>query len=68
MSANCSVAIENWNGSSMAQPDATVFVIDDDVSVRESLEALIALAGCQVVTFDSAQAFLDRARAPGQWP
>lgn len=65
MSANCSVAIENWNGSSMAQPDATVFVIDDDVSVRESLEALIALAGCQVVTFDSAQAFLDRARAPG---
>jgi FixJ family two-component response regulator len=50
---------------STAQPEATVFVIDDDVSVRESVEALIRLAGWQVVTFESAQAFLDQARSPG---
>ncbi len=49
----------------MTQPEATVFVVDDDVSVRESLEGLIALAGWPVATFASAQAFLDRPRAPG---
>jgi FixJ family two-component response regulator len=49
----------------MTRPEATVFVIDDDVSVRESLEGLIAVAGWPVATFASAQAFLDRARAPG---
>jgi FixJ family two-component response regulator len=49
----------------MIQPEATVFVIDDDVSVRESLEGLIAVAGWPVATFASAEAFLDRARAPG---
>src|SRR3954466_15820636 len=52
-------------GTSMTQPEATVFVIDDDVSVRESLEGLIGVAGWPVATFASAQAFLDRARAPG---
>jgi FixJ family two-component response regulator len=49
----------------MTHPAATVFVIDDDVSVRESLEAMIALAGWPVATFESAQSFLDQARAPG---
>ena len=41
----------------------TVFVVDDDVSVRESLALLIRSAGWEPQTFDSAQAFLDRARA-----
>jgi FixJ family two-component response regulator len=36
-----------------------VFVVDDDVSVRESLEALITVAGWEPRTFGSAQAFLD---------
>jgi FixJ family two-component response regulator len=40
-----------------------VFVIDDDVSVRESLELLIASEGWQPETFASAQEFLDRPRA-----
>jgi FixJ family two-component response regulator len=40
-----------------------VFVIDDDVSVRESLELLIACEGWQPETFASAQEFLDRPRA-----
>jgi FixJ family two-component response regulator len=44
--------------------DATpiVFVVDDDVSVRESLELLIRCAGWQPETFASAQGFLSRPR------
>jgi FixJ family two-component response regulator len=40
-----------------------VFVVDDDVSVRESLELLIRTAGWQPHTFASAQDFLSRPRA-----
>jgi len=36
-----------------------VFVVDDDVSVRESLEALIATAGWRTKSFASALDFLD---------
>ena len=44
-------------------PDtSTVFVVDDDVSVRESLELLIRTAGWQPETFASAQEFLARPR------
>lgn len=43
----------------------TVFVVDDDVSVRESLEALIQVSGWQALTFDSAQAFLACPRPSG---
>jgi FixJ family two-component response regulator len=39
-----------------------VFVVDDDVSVRESLELLISSAGWQPETFGSAQEFLARPR------
>jgi FixJ family two-component response regulator len=35
-----------------------VFVVDDDISVRESLEALIRFEGLEVLTFSSAQEFL----------
>jgi FixJ family two-component response regulator len=35
-----------------------VFVVDDDISVRESLESLIRFAGWQPQTFASAQEFL----------
>ncbi len=38
----------------------TVFVVDDDVSVRESLELLIQSAGWRSETFDSAVPFLSR--------
>ena len=41
-------------------PTAVVYVVDDDVSVRESLEALLRWAGWQVETFQSAQEFLGR--------
>src|SRR4030095_3226199 len=40
-----------------------VFVVDDDVSVRESLELLIKSAGWQPETFVSAQEFLSRPRS-----
>ncbi len=45
-------------------PPATpvVFVVDDDVSVRESLELLIRTEGWQAETFASAQEFLARPR------
>src|SRR6478752_4930619 len=43
-----------------------VFVVDDDVSVRESLEMLICAAGWQPETFVSAEEFL--ARLPIEGP
>jgi FixJ family two-component response regulator len=48
----------------VTMPDFTsiVFVVDDDVSVRESLELLIRTAGWQPETFASAQEFLSRRR------
>ena len=39
-----------------------VFVVDDDISVRESLELLIKFAGWQPETFASAKDFLERPR------
>jgi FixJ family two-component response regulator len=40
-----------------------VFVVDDDASVRDSLESLIRCEGWQPETFASAQEFLDYPRA-----
>ena len=39
-----------------------VFIVDDDVSVRESLELLLGHEGWRAETFASAQEFLDRPR------
>jgi FixJ family two-component response regulator len=44
----------------MSPMTPVVFVVDDDVSVRESLEALIRQAGWQPETFACAQEFLAR--------
>jgi len=46
----------------VAQQTPIVFVVDDDISVREALEALINLEGWQAETFASAAAFLSRPR------
>ena len=40
-----------------------VFVVDDDISVRESLQLLIQCEGWHPQTFASAQEFLDRPRS-----
>ncbi|HXW35184.1 MAG TPA: response regulator [Acidimicrobiales bacterium] len=42
-----------------------VFVVDDDISVRESLELLILSAGWQPKTFGSAEEFLERPHIEG---
>ncbi len=49
-------------GSPNLQATPIVFVVDDDISVRESLEALIREAGWQAETFASAHEFLARPR------
>jgi FixJ family two-component response regulator len=46
----------------VAHPTPIVFVVDDDISVREALEALICLEGWQAETFASAEGFLSRPR------
>src|SRR3989475_9112901 len=46
----------------MSQTTPIVFVVDDDISVRESLESLIRNAGWEPATFASAHDFLVRPR------
>src|ERR687895_477889 len=48
----------------VTMPDVTfiVFVVDDDISVRESLDSLIRTAGWEPETFASAKEFLSRPR------
>ncbi len=50
----------------MATPEAAVFVVDDDTSVREALRGLLRSAGFAVETFGSAHEFL--ARPPSDLP
>jgi FixJ family two-component response regulator len=46
----------------MSHATPIVFIVDDDISVRESLEALIRCGGWQPEIFASAQEFLSRPR------
>ncbi len=46
----------------MSNVTPIVFIVDDDVSVRESLESLICFEGWRPETFASAQEFLDYPR------
>jgi FixJ family two-component response regulator len=55
---SASVSSRNSQSSLLSRETPIVFVIDDDISVRESLEALICFAGWQPQTFASAQEFL----------
>jgi len=50
----------------MSDTNPIVFIVDDDVSVRESLESLILFEGWKPETFASAQAFL--LRKPAEVP
>lgn len=43
----------------MSDPQAFVAIVDDDISVRESLEGLLASAGWRVRSFETAGAFLE---------
>ena len=53
--------VDSESGNASATP--VVFVVDDDVSVRESLESLIRRAGWKPETYSSAREFLQRPRA-----
>jgi len=57
-----SAADHEFTSSPTSHPTPTVFVVDDDVSVRQSLEALIDSVGWQSETFGSAREFLARPR------
>ncbi|HME73957.1 MAG TPA: response regulator transcription factor [Myxococcota bacterium] len=46
----------------MQEPEAVVFVVDDDASMREALGSLLRSAGFRAETFASAQEFLTRPR------
>jgi len=46
-------------GTQRTTPSATIFIIDDDPSVRKSLSRLLQSVGYDVVVFESAREFLD---------
>ena len=52
-------------GSIVTEAEPTVFVVDDDPSLRTSTERLLRSVGFRVQTFGSAQDFLARARPEG---
>src|SRR5882672_1380022 len=56
-------ASRSTGGGTMPEAAPIVFVVDDDISVRESLELMIQTAGWRAETYSSAQAFLARPRA-----
>ena len=56
------IAARSSEVATMPDAPSIVFVVDDDVSVRESLELLIKTAGWRPETFASAQDFLSRPR------
>jgi FixJ family two-component response regulator len=57
-----SVAVPEAGSSPTSHPVPIVFVVDDDISVRESLELLIQSAGWRPETFASAREFLAHPR------
>jgi len=59
---NSASAKSSESGSPKLSPIPIVFVVDDDISVRESLEALIRFVGWQPEIFASAEEFLARSR------
>jgi len=59
---SASASFHKSRSSLMSRDTPIVFVVDDDISVRESLESLIRFSGWQPQTFASAQQFLSRPR------
>jgi len=59
---SANVIDREWSSSPISHATPIVFVVDDDVSVRKSLELLIESAGWRSETFASAQEFLSSAR------
>ena len=59
----CAASAPDRSKSSPNPGAPIVFIVDDDISVRESLELLIRSQAWQAETFESAKEFLDRPRA-----
>ncbi len=64
MSTTATLDSTPFRTSRVSATTPIVFVVDDDISVRESLELLIEASGWQPETFASAQEFLARPRVP----
>jgi FixJ family two-component response regulator len=60
---SASIAPRGAKDNSMPDVRGIVFVVDDDISVREALEPLLKDAGWEPRIFESAQGFLDHPRA-----
>src|SRR3989475_8081370 len=58
-------AADDSKQAAISRNTPVVFVVDDDISVRESLELLILSAGWQSETFASAEDFLERSPIDG---
>ena len=55
--------------SAMSEASPVVFVVDDDISVREALELLIRFAGWQPETFElGSEVFVSTARSRPKLP
>ncbi len=50
----------------MAQESVTVYVVDDDESVRRALKRLLRSAGYHAITFDSAEEFIEATSCRGE--
>jgi FixJ family two-component response regulator len=59
-------ADKSQSGSAIGTPEPrpVVYVVDDDVSLRESLQAIVAESGFHPEVFASAQEFLSHSRLP----
>ena len=58
------IAMDRASGpSTMSPASPIVYIVDDDLSVREALEGLLRNEGWDVETFSSAQGFLAHSRA-----
>ena len=62
---DASTRIHLFDRDCNSQTTPTIFVVDNDVSVRSSLELLICAAGWRAETFGSANEFLARPRTAG---
>jgi len=62
MNSASAASFHESRSSLMSRDTPVVFVVDDDISVRESLESLIRFAGWQPQTFACAQEFLSHPR------
>ena len=55
--------LKQTDASRVPEVTSLVFIVDDDISIRQSLQLLIAQEGWQVETFASAAVFMSRPRA-----